>query len=154
MDMDEAWYRVVYYGDSCTPEEGEHDLHALVCEAVCRLLDGGPEVAAIVVALTDDPSIEPYAERKRALRRQVLGGGRDAVLIYAADRLSNMRDWRQVAPDSRAACAERLGTRLEERLGLWEEDLRELTTYDPELPFLAEIETELRDLRAEGAQTG
>lgn len=37
MDKDEAWYRVAYYGDSCQPQEGEHDLHALVCEAVCRL---------------------------------------------------------------------------------------------------------------------
>lgn len=37
MDKDEAWYRVAYYGDSCHPQDGEHDLHALVCEAVCRL---------------------------------------------------------------------------------------------------------------------
>jgi (p)ppGpp synthase/HD superfamily hydrolase len=111
----------------------------------------GPAIGAIVVALTDDPAVDSYAERKRALRRQVLNGGRGAVLIYAADRLANMRDWRTVEPDKREECASRLGTRLDERLELWDEDLRDLTDYDPELPFLAEIETELRVLRAEAA---
>ena len=51
----------------------------------------------------------------------------------------------------REALAGRLGTRLAERLELWDEDLRELTDYDSELPFLAEIETELRALRTEAA---
>ncbi len=31
---------------------------------------------------------------------------------------------------------------------LWQEDLEELSLYDPELPFLAEIEMELRELRS------
>ncbi|MGZ5362159.1 MAG: HD domain-containing protein [Solirubrobacterales bacterium] len=109
----------------------------------------GPEVAETVHALTDDPSIAGYAERKRDLRRQVLGGGRGAVLIYAADRVANMRDWRTLEPSEREACAERLGTRLDERLELWDEDLAELTRYDSELPFLAEIEIEMRALHAE-----
>lgn len=109
----------------------------------------GPEVAETVDALTDDPSIAGYAERKRDLRRKVLGGGRNAVLIYAADRVANMRDWRSLEPSEREACAGRLGTHLDERLELWDEDLAELTSYDPELPFLAEIELELRVLHAE-----
>lgn len=109
----------------------------------------GPEVAAIVETLTDDPALEEYADRKRALRAQVLADGRGAVLIYAADRVANMRDWRTIPPGEREACAERLGTRLDERLLLWEEDLEELTAFDADLPFLAEIELELRALRAE-----
>jgi len=109
----------------------------------------GPEVAQTVSALSDDPSLASYAERKRALRRQVLEAGGDAVLIYAADRLANVRDWRRLEPERRPACAERLGTRLDERIALWDEDLRELTAHEPDLPFLAQIETELRALRAE-----
>ena len=109
----------------------------------------GPEVAETVDALTDDPSIAGYAERKRDLRRKVLGGGRGTILIYAADRVANMRDWRTLEPSEREACAGRLGTRLDERLELWDEDLAELTVHDPELPFLAEIELELRALHAE-----
>ena len=109
----------------------------------------GPEVAGMVDALTDDDSVEGYGERKRALRRQVIDSSRDSVLIYAADRVANMRDWRKVAPAQRAEIGERLGTTLDERLDLWTEDLDELSAYDPELPFLAEIELELRALRSE-----
>ena len=109
----------------------------------------GPEVAAIVDALTEDPGLDGYSQRKRALRGRVLASDRDAVLIYAADRVANMRDWTRVAPGEREAIAERLGTSLPERLELWDEDLRELTAYDQGLPFLADIELELRELRAD-----
>lgn len=109
----------------------------------------GPEVGDTVGALTDDPSLEAYGERKRSLRRQVLAAGRDPILIYAADRVANMRDWRALDPGDREACAARLGTTLAERLELWEEDLAELSAHDPGLPFLAEIEAELGALRAE-----
>lgn len=109
----------------------------------------GPEVAEVVEALTDDDSVEGYVERKRALRRQVIEAGRDSVLIYAADRVANMRDWRKVEPEYREEIGGRLGTTLDERLDLWTEDLEDLSAYDPELPFLAEIEIELRELRAE-----
>jgi (p)ppGpp synthase/HD superfamily hydrolase len=110
----------------------------------------GDGAAEVVDALSEDPSVAGYAERKRALRAQVLVAGRTPVLIYAADRVANLRDWHTVPPENRELIADRLNTTLEERLALWEEDLRELTGYDPELPFLAEIELELRALVAEG----
>ncbi len=109
----------------------------------------GPGVAALVDCLSEDPGIEGYAERKRALRRGILESGGDPVVIYAADRVANMRDWHRVAPENRPACGERLGTTLEERLELWSEDLEELHHRDPETPFLEEIESELVTLRAE-----
>jgi (p)ppGpp synthase/HD superfamily hydrolase len=108
----------------------------------------GPDVAEVVEALTDDESVEGYAERKRALRRQVLGAGRDSVLIYAADRVANIRDWRKVPPERREEIGARLGTSLEERIDLWTEDLEDLSAEETELPFLAEIELELRELVA------
>jgi (p)ppGpp synthase/HD superfamily hydrolase len=113
----------------------------------------GPDVADVVDALTDDDSVADYAERKRALRRQVIDSGRDSVLIYAADRVANMRDWRKVPPANREEIGARLGTTLEQRLDLWAEDLEDLSAYDPELPFLAEMEIELRALRADAAGT-
>jgi GTP pyrophosphokinase len=109
----------------------------------------GPEVAELVDSLSEDPGIEGYGERKRALRRRVLAAGRDPIIIYAADRVTNMRDWRKVAPEDRPDIGIRLDTTLEERLELWGEDLDELSTLDAETPFLAEIEIELRALRAE-----
>ena len=109
----------------------------------------GPEVAGLVDSLTEDPEIEGYGARKRALRERIIRAGGDSVTIYAADRVANMRDWRKVAPEDRRACGERLGTTLEERLQLWSEDLEELHHLDPDTPFLPEIQEELRALRAE-----
>ena len=112
----------------------------------------GPEVAGLVDCLSEDPDIDGYGARKRALRRGILESGGDAVVIYAADRVANMRDWRKVAPEDRPACGERLGTTLEERLQLWQEDVEDLHDADPHTPFLDEMRSELDALRAE-AQT-
>ena len=109
----------------------------------------GPEIAAIVDAVSDDPEIADYAKRKRELRRSAISAGDRAALLFAADRLANMRDWRTLDAGDREACAARLGTRLDERLRLWAEDLEALTAHDPDMPFLAEIEIELRSLCAE-----
>jgi guanosine-3',5'-bis(diphosphate) 3'-pyrophosphohydrolase len=109
----------------------------------------GPEVAGLVDSLSEDPEIDGYGPRKRALRKRVLAAGRDPIVIYAADRVANMRDWRKVAPEQRPEIGIRLETTLGERLELWREDLDELTALDTETPFLAEIEIELRALRAE-----
>lgn len=108
----------------------------------------GADVASLVDCLSEDREIEAYAARKRELRKRVLRSGRDAVVIYAADRLANMRDWGRISPEGRPACGERLGTTLEERLQLWREDLEELHRLDPATPFLAEIEEELGALDA------
>jgi len=109
----------------------------------------GPHVADLVDCLSEDPEIEAYAVRKRALRHRIIEGGPDPMVIYAADRVANMRDWRSVAPEDRAACGERLGTTIEERLQLWGEDLEDLHDADPETPFLDEMQSELDALRAE-----
>ena len=109
----------------------------------------GPEVATLVDYLSEDPEIEGYGARKRALRKRVLESGGDSVTIYAADRVANMRDWRKIAPPDRPACGERLGTTLDERLELWQEDVEELHQADPDTPFLEEMQSELAALRAD-----
>ena len=109
----------------------------------------GPQVASLVECLSENPEIDGYGARKRALRKAILDSGGDAVVIYAADRVANMRDWHKVAPEDRPACGQRLGTTLDERLQLWSEDLEELHDLDPDIPFLDEIETELGALKAD-----
>jgi guanosine-3',5'-bis(diphosphate) 3'-pyrophosphohydrolase len=109
----------------------------------------GPEVAAVVDALSEDRGIATYGERKRALRRQVLAAGRVPTLIYAADRVANMRDWRRIPPRDRAQIATRLDTTVDQRLALWDEDLQELSVLEEAAPFLAEMEIELRALRGD-----
>jgi len=111
----------------------------------------GPSVANLVDCLSEDPAIQGYGARKRALRKGILDSGGDPVIIYAADRVANMRDWRKVAPGDRSAVGERLGTTIEERFELWTEDVEELHDLDPRTPFLAEIETELAALKVDAS---
>ena len=60
-----------------------------------ELLDRfGPRVCNLVAALSEDPSIEGYEERKGALREKVARGGEDVLAIYAADKLSKAREMR------------------------------------------------------------
>ena len=49
------------------------------------------DICALVMALTEDATIEPFGRRKEALREQVRGGGTRAVTIFAADKLSDIR---------------------------------------------------------------
>jgi GTP pyrophosphokinase len=109
----------------------------------------GPAIADLVDRLSEDPDIDGYAARKRALRKRILESGGDPVIIYAADRVANMRDWHKIAPEERPACGERLGTTLDERLALWTEDVEELHDLDPHTPFLGEIKSELAALKAD-----
>ena len=108
----------------------------------------GPSVAGLVDCLSEDPEVDGYGERKRALRRGIIDAGGDPVVIYSADRVANMRDWLKVAPEDRQACGERLGTTLHERRELWTEDLEELHDLDPEMPFLSEIQADLTELKS------
>jgi (p)ppGpp synthase/HD superfamily hydrolase len=109
----------------------------------------GPEIAGLVDDLSEDPEVDSYSARKRALRKRIIESGGDSVVVYAADRVANMRDWRKVAPEDRPACGKRLGTSLEERLQLWQEDLEELHELDSDTPFMGEMQSELDALRAE-----
>jgi hypothetical protein len=135
--------RCGFQGSQRVIEQGERVL--VLAEIDQRF---GPEAAGLVDALSEDPSIAGYADRKRALRAQVLAAGHGPVLIYAADRVANLRDWLKVLPSDREGIADRLGTTLDERLSLWGEDLEVLTGFDSDLPFLGEIEVALRELRS------
>jgi (p)ppGpp synthase/HD superfamily hydrolase len=111
----------------------------------------GDEIASLVAALSEDDGIPYYAERKRALRDQVLDSGWDATVIYTADRLANLRDWRALPPERRPPVARDLGTTFDIRLKLWREDFVALSRLEGPLPFLTEMEIELRSLTAPAA---
>jgi hypothetical protein len=52
----------------------------------------GPRVTALVLAVSDDDRIAGYAARKAALRRQVAGAGDEALTLFAADKVSKLRE--------------------------------------------------------------
>jgi (p)ppGpp synthase/HD superfamily hydrolase len=54
----------------------------------------GRPVSDIVCAVSHDPGIPGYARRKTALRNQVANAGEDALTVFAADKLSKVRELR------------------------------------------------------------
>ena len=52
----------------------------------------GDRTAQLVLALSEDPEIPTYSRRKAALRDQVADAGRDALMVFAADKISKVRE--------------------------------------------------------------
>lgn len=72
-----------------------------------------PEISRLVLALTEDAGIESFAERKNALRDQVREAGREAITIFAADKLSDIRGlWRGIERH-RESIEARMGTTVD-----------------------------------------
>lgn len=109
----------------------------------------GEEVAGLVAALTDAEEIEPYIQRKRVHRAAVEAAGREALIIYAADKLSNVSALRRVYPAQGEAVGADLKAPLDVKVEVWEADLELLRAVYPDLPFLAELEEQLRGLQAD-----
>ena len=54
----------------------------------------GKHVARLVEAVSEEMSIEDYDERKAALRAQVARARREAAIVFAADKISRVRELR------------------------------------------------------------
>jgi (p)ppGpp synthase/HD superfamily hydrolase len=57
----------------------------------------GATIAAMVDALTEDDSIDNYAQRKQALRAQVIGAGTTVIDIALADKIASLQHARLTA---------------------------------------------------------
>jgi HD domain len=55
----------------------------------------GSRIVRLVLAVSDDDRIAGYAKRKAALRQQVAGAGDEALALFAADKLSKLRELRR-----------------------------------------------------------
>jgi (p)ppGpp synthase/HD superfamily hydrolase len=77
----------------------------------------GPEVTRIVEALTQDPSISDYRERKAALRRQILDAGRDAATVALADKAAKIGSLRARPGDNQLEHYRATLQGIEERYG-------------------------------------
>jgi (p)ppGpp synthase/HD superfamily hydrolase len=58
----------------------------------------GTEVAVLVLAVTEDSSIGRYSTRKAALRNQAAAAGEEALMLFAADKVSKARELRSKPP--------------------------------------------------------
>jgi (p)ppGpp synthase/HD superfamily hydrolase len=104
----------------------------------------GDRVCRIVGAVTEDPRIEEYEQRKAALRKQVADAGPDAAAVYAADKVVKARELRAEASHSARALDE---PELRRRLDHYEASLEMLATVGEELPLVRQLAFELWALR-------
>ena len=71
-------------------------------------LEFGTHIAQLVAAVSDDPSIKAYEERKRELRDRVQRSDPETLAIYAADKIAKVRElgllstWRASQRQNRA----------------------------------------------------
>ena len=98
----------------------------------------GSHVAALVSAMTEDESISGYAARKQEHRERAAAAGRDAAVIFVADKLSNARRMRtgQKKPAAR-------------KLLHYAATLELMRDTYPGLPLLDDLDRELAAVRAE-----
>jgi|SRR6478672_1704115 len=113
----------------------------------------GPRVARLVEVLTDDESVEPYERRKDEHRRRVEEAGGDALAIYAADKLSNVRVLHRAYANEGEPAGEEFKAPLDVKEDIWRGDLEMLRRAAPELPFVDELASELERLREARART-
>jgi (p)ppGpp synthase/HD superfamily hydrolase len=104
----------------------------------------GQRVGDIVAAVTEDPGISDYRERKAALRSVVAEAGLDAQAVYAADKVVKARELR-----AESAHAARMLDQPETRRRLehYELSLDMLETAAPDLPLVHQLGFELWALR-------
>ena len=113
------------------------------------------EISELVLALTEDATIESFADRKEALREQVKAAGAPAVTIFAADKLSDIRGLARGVARFEDSIEERMGTTVDGMAGHYEESVAMIEEGSPGSPFIPVLRDALADLRAsEGGTTG
>ncbi len=108
----------------------------------------GGEVVGLVGAMTDDESIDDYRQRKAEHRERLAAAPTEAMAIYGADKLTNVRTLAEAYAEEGDAVREEFKVPVELKLEIWEEDLGLLREKAPELPFLDRLEEGLSSFRA------
>jgi guanosine-3',5'-bis(diphosphate) 3'-pyrophosphohydrolase len=110
----------------------------------------GTEVARLVAALTEDPSLA-YDERKAAHRDDVRAAGAQAQAVFAADVLANVADMRACYQEQGEALACHFHASLDRQVDRFAAELAMLSARHAEPPFVALARAELAGLRADRA---
>jgi (p)ppGpp synthase/HD superfamily hydrolase len=104
----------------------------------------GVEVGELVAALTEDPQIGDWEERKAAMRDEVSKAGPDAAAVYAADKLANLHDWRAVYAELGEDAVEHFkAPTLDARVRAWRSDLEMVEDAAPSLDLVGQLRVEL-----------
>jgi (p)ppGpp synthase/HD superfamily hydrolase len=105
----------------------------------------GARTARIVAAVSEDPAIEDYGERKAALREQAAAGGHDVLAVYVADKIAKARELRAQAAHDPALLRD---ARVSQKLGHYELSLAMLRGVADAVVMVDQLAFELWALRA------
>lgn len=111
------------------------------------------DVTGLVLSVSDDDRISRYGARKAALRRQVAAAGEEALTLFAADKLSKLRELRRESaldrdPRSGGGRSRELRAR---RVRHYQRSLALLEERLPESPLVRDVRTELEAYQRERA---
>lgn len=109
----------------------------------------GEAIAALVVSLSEDPTIESFEERKAALREQVRAGGGLAITVFAADKLSDIVGLRRGLQRYGDAVEERMGTTVAAMVGHYRESVELIESVRPGSAFVPALRVQLDRLAVE-----
>ena len=111
----------------------------------------GQRITELVLAVSDDDHIAGYTKRKAALRQQVAGAGEEALTLFAADKLSKLRELRrETAIDpARSGTPGRVRELRARRLKHYQRSLALLEERLAESPLVRELRNELASLQRE-----
>lgn len=111
------------------------------------------EVVGLVEALTEDPAIADYEERKGEHRERIAGAGPQAQAIFAADKAANVAVLREAYEMVGEYVDEDLPVSLDIKILVWEFDLEMLFKQLPGVALVDQFADEMVGLwgqRAEG----
>jgi predicted HD phosphohydrolase len=113
----------------------------------------GARITGLVLAVSDDEQIAGYAKRKAALRRQVSAAGDEALALFAADKLSKVRELRRetTVASKDSATPGRVRALRARRLRHYDRSLVLLEKRQPDSPLVRELRDELVALLRERA---
>jgi (p)ppGpp synthase/HD superfamily hydrolase len=112
------------------------------------MLHFGARITELVLAVTDDPTIDDVAARKAALIAQVARSGDEAALVFAADKVSKVRELRLRALSANGGGAPTYARSL----AYYHDCLRMLEERIPDSRLVALLRAELAT--SEGARLG
>ena len=106
----------------------------------------GARISSLVMALTEDRSLESFDARKQAMRDQVSAAGPQAIAVFAADKLSDIRGLQRGIDTSRGSIEARMGTTITVMAGHYRESVLMIEAGDPTSCFVPALRRELERL--------
>ncbi|HSR95170.1 MAG TPA: HD domain-containing protein [Solirubrobacterales bacterium] len=112
----------------------------------------GDEVVGLVEAMTEDPAIADYEERKKEHRERVAEAGPEARAIFAADKAANVAVLREAYKMIGEDVDEDLPVSLDVKILVWEFDLEMLFAHSPEVAVVDRFAEEMVGLWGQRAE--